>query len=81
MNRRRVLRRLLLVLIGLLYILSVPWYRDSDAPIEVWFGLPDWVAVALACYVGVAVLNAIAWTLAHVEDELEGDRDAGGTAR
>ncbi|MGY8805028.1 MAG: hypothetical protein ACKVK6_12425 [bacterium] len=44
--RARV-RRLLLAGIAVLYVVSVPWYRETDAPLRVWFGLPDWVAVAL----------------------------------
>ena len=54
--------------IGVLYLASVPWYRDSDAAPRLLFGLPDWVAVALACYVGVAVLNSAAWLLADMSD-------------
>jgi len=63
------LRRLLLGGIAALYVLSVPWYRDADAPLRLVFGLPDWVAVALGCYVGVAVLNAWAWWVTDVVDD------------
>ncbi|MFT5441238.1 MAG: hypothetical protein ACI8W3_000278 [Myxococcota bacterium] len=52
----------------LLYVISVPWYRDDDAPLVVVLGLPDWVAVALACYGGVAILNCIAWALTEIKD-------------
>jgi hypothetical protein len=62
------LRRLLLGAIGVLYVVSVPWYRESGAEPEIWLGLPDWVAVALGCYVAVAILNSIAWLLTEVED-------------
>ena len=62
------MRGFLLVVIVVLYGVSVPWYREADAPLRLLFGLPDWVAVALACYVGVAVLNAAAWLLAEVPD-------------
>ncbi len=35
--------------------------------------MPDWVTVAVACYVAVAVLNAFAWLLTDVpEDDSEG---------
>ena len=54
-------RRLRLVLIAtviLLYVVSVPWYRGAGESPELWWGLPDWVAVAVACYVAIAVLNA-----------------------
>lgn len=65
---RRLLRRTIFVLIGLLYLVSVPWYRDAADPVEIVAGLPDWVTLALACYVGVAVLNALAWLLSDVPD-------------
>jgi len=61
-------RRLLLAGVVLLYVLSIPWYRDADAAVGVLWGLPDWVAVALGCYVGAAVLNAAAWLLTDVAD-------------
>jgi hypothetical protein len=54
-----------------LYALSIPWYRANDAPLRIVMGLPDWVAVALLCYVGVAVLNSIAWLLTEVRDDAE----------
>lgn len=78
---RRRLRLGLLALIGLLYLVSVPWYRSSDAPFRVLFGLPDWVAVSLGCYVAVAVLNAIAWLLTDVPDTLDDARDEEVTPR
>jgi hypothetical protein len=30
--------------------------------------LPDWVLVAIVCYVFIALLNAIAWLLTDVPD-------------
>lgn len=66
--RRIAIRRLLFALIALLYIASVPWYRDADSAPGTIAGLPDWVAVALGCYVGVALLNAAAWLLTEVPD-------------
>ncbi len=65
---RRSLHRACMVLIVLLYIVSVPWYRDDGAPLRIWFGLPDWVAVALLCYVGVAIVNAVAWSVTEISD-------------
>ncbi len=58
----------LLAVIALLYAISIPWYRETGAEPEMWFGLPDWVAVALGCYVAVAVLNAIAWLRTDVPE-------------
>ena len=73
---RRRLRRSLLVLIGALYLLSVPWYRPTQSEVGVHLGLPDWVALALCCYVAVAVLNALAWLLTDVSDEPPPDQDS-----
>ncbi|NQZ98847.1 MAG: hypothetical protein HRU01_20275 [Myxococcales bacterium] len=74
--RRRV-RAILLGAVGVLYLVSIPWYRapGSEAPIA--FGLPSWVAVALGCYLAVAVLNAAAWLLTDVPDESADEPDAG----
>ena len=62
------IRAVLLVAIGLLYALSVPWYREAGQAPALWWGLPDWVAVALGCYAAAAVLNALAWLLTDVRD-------------
>ncbi len=62
------MRRLLLIAICALYVISIPWYRQSGAESEIVLGLPDWVAVALACYVVVALLNSLAWLLTEVPD-------------
>jgi hypothetical protein len=35
------------------------------------FGLPDWVAVALGCYLAVAILNALAWLLTDIPERAE----------
>ena len=64
----RRIRRLLLVFIAALYVVSIPWYRPAGESASVWFGLPDWVAVAMLCYAAVAVLNSIAWLLTDVPD-------------
>ncbi len=73
---RRSLRRACLLAIAILYIISVPWYRPDGLPLELWFGLPDWVAVALLCYVAVAFLNGLAWWLAEIPDEQNALQDA-----
>jgi len=65
---RRVLRLGLLLTIVVLYALSVPWYRETGQVPEIAFGLPDWVALALGCYVLVAVFNCIAWLLTDLAD-------------
>jgi len=81
-------RRGLLVAIFALYLASVPWYRAPDPDPALWFGLPDWVAVALLCYVGVALLNAAAWLSTDVPDVpappdagRDGDPPDGGAER
>ena len=75
---RRVAFFICMTLIALLYIASVPWYRDEGAPLRFWLGLPDWVAVALLCYVGVAVVNAVAWSITDVPDTLDRPDDHEG---
>ncbi len=72
--KRRV-RVILFSAIALLYLISVPWYRGTGDEVAVVFGLPDWVAVALACYVGVALLNCAVWLLSDVPDGPPGDED------
>jgi len=70
------MRRLLLAGVGLAYAISIPWYRTPGSEPEIWLGLPDWVAVALACYVAAALLNAGAWLLTEVPDPPdEAERD------
>lgn len=63
------LRRWLLLAIFVLYGISIPWYREGGTAAETWLGLPDWVAVAVVCYVAIAVLNAIAWLGTDVADD------------
>jgi hypothetical protein len=65
----RRFRLLLLAIIALLYLISIPWYREAGKAPAIWLGLPDWVAVALGCYFAAAVLNAVAWLLTDVPDE------------
>ena len=72
---RRVLRRLALAGSAALFVLSIPWYRTAGEPPAIWLGLPDWVTVAVGCYVAVAVLNAVAWLLSDVPDA---DEEGGG---
>lgn len=70
-RQRRAVHFVCMVLIVLLYVLSVPWYREADAPLRIWLGLPDWVAVALLCYVGVAIVNGVAWIVTDVPDTFD----------
>jgi hypothetical protein len=79
MSDPRVRRRVhfaCMIVIALLYLVSVPWYRDAEAPLRLWLGLPDWVAVALLCYVGVAMANALAWIVSDVSDDADGPDQA-----
>jgi hypothetical protein len=69
------MRRGCFVAIGFLYVLSIPWYRTSAGEPAVVLGLPDWVAVALGCYLLAAVLNAVAWLLTVVDDPPPGPAD------
>ncbi|MBW2279115.1 MAG: hypothetical protein JRG76_03180 [Deltaproteobacteria bacterium] len=80
MSARRRLRNLLLVLIGLLYAASIPWYRTTGETPALWLGLPDWVAVALGCYAAAAVLNAVAWWLTDVSDAPDASEDREGAS-
>jgi hypothetical protein len=64
----RGLRRVLLALVGVLYVVSIPWYRQAESEPRLWLGLPDWVTVALGCYLLAAILNAVAWLVTDVPD-------------
>lgn len=67
---RRGLRRILLGVIVLLYAASIPWYRTAGVPSTQWLGLPDWVSVALLSYAAIAVLNAVAWMMTDIPDDV-----------
>jgi len=69
---RRV-RVVLLILIGALFAASIPWYRSGGAEGAQWWGLPDWVLVALLCYIGAALLNCLAWLLTDFGGEEGGE--------
>ena len=62
------LRGFLLLAIGVLYVVSIPWYRAPDPSPGTVLGLPGWVTVAVGCYAAAAVLNAWAWMRTDVED-------------
>ena len=73
-------RRLLLVAVGVLYVLSIPWWREPGAEPRYVLGLPDWVAVALGCYAAAAVLNAWAWLRTDLDDPPRGSGTSGEEA-
>ncbi len=65
---RRRLRRLCLAILALLYGASIPWYRDPGAAPARLLGLPDWAAVAIACYALAAVVTALLWGVTEVPE-------------
>ena len=66
-------------MIGVLYLVSIPWYRTGGAESGLLLGLPSWVAVAILCYVAVAILNAAAWLLTELPDAPEQGDPPGGS--
>jgi hypothetical protein len=70
---KRRLRAALLVAVGCCFVASIPWYRPGGEDAAIWLGLPDWVTVALLCYVAAAVLNAAAWWLTEIPEGLDDD--------
>ena len=74
------MRRALLAAIGVLFVVSIPWYRRGGEAAELWLGLPDWVSLAILCYVGIAALNSVAWLLTDIPDNV-GDADDEGDSR
>ena len=71
--KRARVRRWLLAAIGLLYVVSIPWYRRGGEDSGLIAGVPAWVVVAIACYAAVAVLNALAWLLTDIPEDREHD--------
>ena len=71
-NLRKRIRVVLLVGVGLLYVVSIPWYRTGGAEPAMWAGLPEWVAVALFSYGTAAIAIAIVWLLTDVPEREEG---------
>ena len=57
----------------LLFAASVPWYLPVGGPLQLWFGLPHWVVISLAAYLGVAVFTA--WVVARYWSVAPGDED------
>ena len=56
---------------AILLAVGLPWYRDPARRPEIWWGLPDWVVVAILCFFAIACLNAAAWWGADWDDESE----------
>ena len=69
-------RGALLLAIGALYVISIPWYRPSGEPASLLLGFPDWVTVAVGCYAAAALLNAVAWLLTEIPEERPPEEDA-----
>ncbi len=78
-RRRARIRRGLLVAIAVLYVVSIPWYREADATPQVLLGLPDWVTLAVGCYIAAAFLNAAAWLMTDVSDDIADEAAPGAS--
>ncbi len=61
-------RRFVLLLTVLFFLAAIPWHRSPGEMPAYWLGLPDWAAVSLLCFVGVAITNAIAWLLTDLSE-------------
>ena len=72
---RRRLRAAALAIVVVLFAASIPWYRQGGSDTGLLWGLPSWVAVALACYVAAAVANALAWWLTEIPERPDGAHD------
>jgi len=59
------------IIIGLLFVLSVPWYLPSDRPVALWFGLPYWVVISLSFSFAIAVFTA--WVVARYWSDEQSD--------
>ncbi|WP_252178241.1 hypothetical protein [Endozoicomonas sp. 4G] len=59
--KNKPLRTALQLLMFSLLILSVPWYRTPGATPKIYLGMPDWVVLALSCYILVIFINLLLW--------------------
>ncbi|WP_157674211.1 hypothetical protein [Endozoicomonas ascidiicola] len=57
------IRKILLLLLPILLIISVPWYRDTDANTDAsqQSGMPDWALIAILCYLALSIISASIW--------------------
>lgn len=56
------------VIIVALITFSVPWYTEQD-PSILWFGVPQWVAIAIIISFMVSIVIAFALCLEWVDEE------------
>jgi len=64
-NKARLLRYCYLAM-TLIALYSIPWFDNPDQQPELLFGLPLWVASAVACLLVMSLLNLLAWSLQAV---------------
>ncbi len=59
----------------ILLIMSVPWYRSDEQMSNTLFGFPEWVMVAIACYLAVTLINIGIWlSNASISDKKNSDK-------
>ncbi|WP_062262881.1 hypothetical protein [Endozoicomonas arenosclerae] len=69
--QNKILRTALQLLMLFLLILSVPWYRTPGTEPVIYLGMPDWVLIALTCYVVVIFINLLLWLSREDPQELD----------
>lgn len=67
MNKR--LRLASLILMVMLLVLSVPWYKPENSTGPGVFGFPGWVVIAFGCYILLTLVNALLWLTLPYEGE------------
>ncbi|MGI9283463.1 MAG: hypothetical protein ACR2PX_28095 [Endozoicomonas sp.] len=67
--KNKTLRTALQLLMLLLLIISVPWYRTPGSDPNIYLGMPDWVILALTCYVLVIFINLLLWLTKQDQQE------------
>ena len=61
-------------IIGLLFVLSVPWYLPSETPVALWVGLPYWVVISLSISFAIAIFTA--WVVARYWSDAEDEESS-----